>query len=535
MVKKIVILGVVLVAAGAAGVGWVLVQQRIQPGVINGQSGGLEESEAYKQQYQKYLQMARERRTSAEPDYQSSRPESGPVKTESQQQQEQQARLETDIGELATGKKKVSEGSELLYGRDWMQVVREYKARKEQAELVLSVSTVSIAAGLVLAAGCFLVLVVRVAARGFSQGACRVVAIFGGSRSDAGKTTANTNEPAAGGGDEDSGAEAEVVSCGARRKKREGSVSRKDACQRDVSVQAGGGPGRGQGSRAGERLSEQRWWAAVPGNWVAPGQNKQKACTKLMEPLVPEAGSAGGGQQVNGCGAVTEDGSREPAKAVGVQQMRSSGEAGKAAAAEVEGNEPVRNERAEPAGGSGRADEAVVDKAEEERFTRLAESIQQAALQNTENLSGTLKQLAEQVSAIREYAGEQQQRVKRLQDGYDWGILKNFCLRVIRCIDHLDGRIERFSREGVDTRYLKEVRDELIFSLESSGVEQFEAEINSDYLGQEKRLEAVKERKPCERPELAGKVAEMVRPGYQYVIDEDNIKIVRPALVRLLE
>ncbi|MHC4423270.1 MAG: nucleotide exchange factor GrpE [Planctomycetota bacterium] len=111
--------------------------------------------------------------------------------------------------------------------------------------------------------------------------------------------------------------------------------------------------------------------------------------------------------------------------------------------------------------------------------------------------------------------------------------MRTFCLKVIRCIDNLENRIARLSRENVETAEFEEVRDELVFALESSGVEKFEPEINSDYHGQERRAEAVKGREHTDDQKLTGKIAKVVRPGYQYVIDDENVKVVRTARVRL--
>ena len=148
-------------------------------------------------------------------------------------------------------------------------------------------------------------------------------------------------------------------------------------------------------------------------------------------------------------------------------------------------------------------------------------------------IDNTLQQLSQEVSAIREYTSYQQDRLEKLQDGYDWNIIRTFCLRIIRCIDNLDNRISHLNGKSAKATYLAEVRDELIFALESSGVEQFEPEIHSEYRGQEKFAEAVKERQPSEDPEQRGKIASVIRPGYQYFISEENIKVVRPAQVRL--
>ena len=145
----------------------------------------------------------------------------------------------------------------------------------------------------------------------------------------------------------------------------------------------------------------------------------------------------------------------------------------------------------------------------------------------------TLDDLTEQVSAIREYAANQQDRLEKLQDGYDWNIIRTFCLRVIRCVDNLESRIDRLQDSDAELTHLEEVKDELIFALESSGIEQYEPETDSEYRGQEKFAEAVKDKQGCDDPEQAGKIANVIRPGYQYFIDEENVKIVRPAQVRL--
>jgi len=166
-------------------------------------------------------------------------------------------------------------------------------------------------------------------------------------------------------------------------------------------------------------------------------------------------------------------------------------------------------------------------------FKQMAQTLKQTTLDRSQPFGGTIKELMQQVSAIREYALGQQDRIKKLQDGYDWGIIRSFGLKIIRCIDNLEDRIEQFRNNGIDTADLEEVRDELIFSLESSGIEQYKLEIDSDYNGQEKIAEAVKEKVGAPEPELKGKIANLVRPGYRHFIDDENFKVVRTARVKL--
>ena len=156
-----------------------------------------------------------------------------------------------------------------------------------------------------------------------------------------------------------------------------------------------------------------------------------------------------------------------------------------------------------------------------------------STLMSTAPVSSELNELTMEVSAIREYAASQQDRVRQLQDGYDWSIIKRFCIRIIRCIDNLDERMARVIEEGEDTQSLEDVRDELVFSLESSGVEQFEPEINACYKGLEKTVEAVKTREPTDDPDLIGKIAQVIKPGYEYVVSDEEVRVVRCSQVKL--
>ncbi len=160
---------------------------------------------------------------------------------------------------------------------------------------------------------------------------------------------------------------------------------------------------------------------------------------------------------------------------------------------------------------------------------------QKQSKDDSEPVNDALKNLSEQISAIRTFAATQQDRVEKLQSGYDWNIIRTFCLRIIRCIDNLESRIITQEEEGQDIDNLTDVRDELIFALESSGVEQYELDINSPFRGQERRAEAVKDKEPCPSEDLKGCIAAVITPGYQYVIDEDNMRVVRMARVKLYD
>lgn len=144
-----------------------------------------------------------------------------------------------------------------------------------------------------------------------------------------------------------------------------------------------------------------------------------------------------------------------------------------------------------------------------------------------------LSDLSEQMSAIREFAAEQQNQVKKLQDGYDWMLIKRFCLRIIRCVDNIEDRMRQLQKDNQDISVLKDIRDEILFALESSGLEPFEPEVGLEYRGLERYAEAIKEKESTSEPAKSGRIAEVVRPGYQYLINDEEVKIVRCAQVKL--
>lgn len=157
-------------------------------------------------------------------------------------------------------------------------------------------------------------------------------------------------------------------------------------------------------------------------------------------------------------------------------------------------------------------------------------------MMTTEPLTKELTELTEEMSAIREFAAQQQDQVRKLQDGYDWMIIRRFCMRIIRCVDNVDDRITRLDEQADELALcLQDIRDELIFALESSGIEQFNPDLNMPFKGLEKYAEAVRHRIKTDDESLAGCIAQVARPGYQYLISEDDVKVVRCAQVKLYD
>jgi len=169
--------------------------------------------------------------------------------------------------------------------------------------------------------------------------------------------------------------------------------------------------------------------------------------------------------------------------------------------------------------------------AKEEQHVQTITGTHQAAMSSLNATTQSLNDLSEQVKAIREYAARQQEQVRRLQEGYDWALLKEFCLRIIRAIDDIDERLGRTDSEEA-RQVLDSVRDELVFSLEASGVEPYSPPVGSEYKGHEKTAEVVG-KQPAAAAEQAGHIARVIRPGYQVFVSKEVTRIVRPAKVEV--
>jgi len=459
MHKKVVILGLVLLLVGTTMLGWVRTEKRKQQ----------QKAAAYKSKYNletgEYLKQYTEW-FQAFPDEQSKLPfvldENGKTKTEEQLKQEQQERLQADLGKLATGETDVYPFADILYGENWQSELNRYKKRKELSEFVFTGSIVCISMGGTIFAWYLLLWLVRFFIRVSSGLKKLLLDVLRRQRKTKDKKHAKTN------------AEKDVKNQEQQKKlnQQQSKLENNSKSLRNLIKRKPKLNGRGKALfTKSESLSDNR---------------KSKRAKKRL-------------------GTYSDDNAEKIAVLLSDEESAES-------IARIEDSLKAQTEQLQE---------------------RTAQSVEQAIIEHSKPLDSTLKDLAQQVSAIREYASCQQERVEKLQDGYDWNIIRTFCLRIIRCIDNLENRISQLSGKGTETEHFQEIKDELIFALESSGIEQYEPEINSNYRGQEKYAEAVKEKEHCDKAKQKGKIAKIIRPGYQYFINEDNIKVIRTAQVKL--
>jgi molecular chaperone GrpE (heat shock protein) len=413
---------------------------------------------------------------------------------------QQEARLKADLERLAGGEKIDPGLARAMYGDNWQEKVAQHKSRKEQSEFILNGSFVLALLGLIVFTCCMVIGLVRLI--------LRVARWLAGLITKALKKPIPVPQKAMPASSEETDADAVHIEESGRSR-----IGGKEKGRARISVPIS------TPSAPMEPVSYQRTYpnqdregngAEVPGlSWTeVPVEHllsDEKTCpVACVQPVL----------------AVTETDLEESDSVVHAE----------VAVVEETIEQPSDVDRT-----------LAVQTADLERqLAQFKEKIQtvrspevSAGPESSEPFNRTLLQLNEQISAIREYASEQQQRVEKLQDGYDWTIIRTFCLRIIRCIDNLEDRIARLAEQGEATEHLDQVREELLFALESSGVEPFEPQLQSVFRGQERWAEAIKDKQPCDDPQLKGCVAAVIKPGYQYVVDEQNGKVVRTARVKL--
>ncbi len=519
MLKKSAILGLVLLLAGSAVLRWVLVERRTEQ--HRTESCKLKyssEPDEYLRHYNEWLQLSPEKRAGLPLELNGF----GQAKTKAQLKQEQQERLKADLDRLATSELNAHPFADVLYGEDWQSRVNEYKKRKELNEFILTGSVVCTSIGGTTFGWCLLLWTARLLIAGTSR--LRV-----SSADDRSSRSENYD---------DGPPEADPIDL-EQQEKPLGQPSRIPLLGRTAKWELGQPAKRSQiDINSGRQNSKTN-----SPNARRPALSQTTLSTRTQS-QVGKSSTVSAKERLGGLSAksakkipvvLSDEKSVElkksPKPGVGnqnfsaAQRARSGQKARHGASTGRHESSPMLEESLK----------AKTDNLEKQmaEFKDVAHSVQQTTLEHSKPLNGALKELTDQVSAIREYASHQQERVEKLQDGYDWNIIRTFCLRVIRCIDNLESRIDRLSEKDVETEHLTEVRDELIFALESSGVEQFRPEVNSLYRGQEKCTEAVKEKEHCDDPKKAGKIAKVVRPGYRYFINEGNVKVVRAAQVKL--
>jgi len=138
------------------------------------------------------------------------------------------------------------------------------------------------------------------------------------------------------------------------------------------------------------------------------------------------------------------------------------------------------------------------------------------------------------VVGMRDYLSESNEQTMRLQEGYDYAVLKKFVRPVIQVIHGLE-QLESRLGNNPSSDEVRAQWTELLDLLEHSGIERFDVEVDAPFSDMRKEAEAVTAKEPTNDPEKVGKVAQVVRSGYRYIYNNDRKRLVLPAQVKLYE
>jgi molecular chaperone GrpE (heat shock protein) len=498
MLKKGVIAGLVLLVAGSSMLGYLLgVQKKEQQLAASYRNKHASRIEECLERYNQWLETPSENRTLLPWGLD----ESGKALSPAQIKIEQRERLGADLEKLAAGEKDIHPFADQIYGKNWRSELQAYKKQKESREIASVASLVAAALGGLIVVFCSVFMMFQNVLVKFYPALISITCFY------------------------------KNIFKGKNKKIEDGQLH-----EQNTSVK--------RKKEKHENVRNNKLQTILGDSWrdlsLDVSDEPDPSFDKSMQPLEEVESVVAGSTKTEPSGQIQESPKETVPENPPSQSQKNEKDYESFSSAGDE--EEVQEEQVELTQSSEPSYQVETNfKSTEwsekdlECDGQLALSVKQAAEEKPSEISDTLKQLTQQVSAIREYASDQQVKFKKLQAGYDWKIIKSFCLRIIRCIDNIESRIAQLSQEGVDTVCLEEVRDELLFSLESSGVEQFRPELKSEYRGLEKSTEVIKEREPAPKPKLKGRIAKIVRAGYQYCLNEDKIKVVRTAQVKIYD
>ncbi len=372
--------------------------------------------------------------------------ENGKAQNQTRLKQQQHERLRADIDKLLVGEMDDCPFADILYGENWRLKLEKYRAQKETRELVLTASIACTSIGAIALLWAVLIWTARLIIIGLHRLNKLVMCAF---RHLWGKIAQWRAER--------------------RGKAQLKQTGNKDQTDKYSEVLASSGwqnfrlePKRKRKSREKSKSH------SGPDDEQAQSQ-KAIALSKRTGWYLKDKDDKGNKDKKHSSGDLA-GGDEDFAVVVSAESAADSAGVSKPAAEKTDQKKDASGRSAKDTKQAGLS--RLHDYSLKREDIPVTRSLYRSRIEDSEPLENSLAELTRQVSAIREYASSQQDRVSKLQDGYDWNIIRNFCLRVIRCIDNLDGRIARLAQQDIDTTDIEEVRDELVFALESSGIEQ---------------------------------------------------------------
>lgn len=148
------------------------------------------------------------------------------------------------------------------------------------------------------------------------------------------------------------------------------------------------------------------------------------------------------------------------------------------------------------------------------------------------NSDKSIRDIEASLRGLASYVDDSGKRTRRLEEGYDFQILKNFTRQIIREINGLKVAIDKTDNEDKKNT-MQDTIDALVEILDRNSIIQITPEPGSLYAGQEKVAECAPQKIFTDDNELNGRIASVVRDGYQYEFNDGSTRVLEPAKVVL--
>jgi len=142
-----------------------------------------------------------------------------------------------------------------------------------------------------------------------------------------------------------------------------------------------------------------------------------------------------------------------------------------------------------------------------------------------DDVSNKVETMKEEVKAVKELTQEKDEKIRRYEEGYDQKNIKQFMDEFFKIIDYI--KKERITS---DSNSLEEIEEDLLLLLEKNGIQMIDIHVGDSYEGQSKFAKVVDTEDTYDVSKNAI-IKEVRRNGYFVQIDENNIRVLRPAEV----
>jgi molecular chaperone GrpE (heat shock protein) len=146
----------------------------------------------------------------------------------------------------------------------------------------------------------------------------------------------------------------------------------------------------------------------------------------------------------------------------------------------------------------------------------------------SQDLRDALGSMKAELQGVRDFAMSQQEQLRKYEDGYAWMAVKALGMRLIRCVDQINGTIQSEGDGSKIAEKLADVRDELVYALEAQGVESIVPELGVPFRGQEQQVKVV-DIANTDNVALDGTIANVDRCGYWVEVADKQYRLIRPA------